>query len=558
MKNLVFLFLLPFCVSAQFTNELSIPETIEGTTFNLTIDESTRQFFNGNTTQTIGFNGNFLGPTLIFNKGDEINISVQNDLNEPTTVHWHGMHVAPEDDGGPHTTIAAGQAWNPDFTVLDRATTFWYHPHLHEKTNEHVTKGAAGMIIIRSEEEAALSLPRTYGVDDIPMIVQFKSFDNQNQLDERGDDTHYMVNGTLDPYAELPAQMVRLRFLNGSNERVLNLGFDDDRMFYQIGSDGGLLAEPVSLNRIRLSSGERAEVVVDLSNDNGSTLRMVTYASEFGPGIPGGGGGGAQGFDGQDTEFIEFRVVGQTNNPVTSISTTLASHDIWDESEADNTRTVDMNGGGPGNPFTLGDDEFDIDFVNETVTLDDIEVWTIRNTTNIAHPFHIHDVQFYILDRNGQTPPLNEQGLKDVVLVEGNETVRFITKFEDFADAEVPYMYHCHILPHEDGGMMGQFVVVEPEVALSLEEIRSSYRIYPNPVTDKIIRVLLPDNTNPDSEIEFNIFDVSGREVSHFPSIVCGPSNLKILYLEQYSPGIYTLAITVDGVKESAIRLVVK
>ncbi len=557
MKKLILL-LFPNLLLAQFNTELFIPSTLEGTTFELTIDESTRQFFAGQTTQTIGFNGDFLGPTLIFNQGDAIDITVNNDLSESTTVHWHGMHVSPEVDGGPHTVIAAGTAWTPDFTVLDRATTFWYHPHLHEKTNEHVTKGAAGLIIVRSTDEAALTLPRTYGEDDIPLIIQSKSFNGQNQLDERGNDTHFMVNGTLDPYLEVPSQMVRFRVINGSNERVLNLGFEDNRMFYQIGSDGGLLTAPVQLNRVRLASGERAELVVDFSSENGSTLSMITYASEFGPGIPGGGGGGAQGFDGQDTEFLEIRVGAQTANPITNISMALSTHTPWNENEADYERTITMDGGGPGNPFSLDNALFDIDFVNETVTLDDIEIWTITNNTNLAHPFHIHDIQFYILDKNGVAPPLNEQGLKDVVLVEGNQSVRFITKFEDFADPEVPYMYHCHILPHEDGGMMGQFIVVEEDDALGFDEIRKQFRVYPNPVKDKIIRVLMPDQLDPQSTVGFTILDLAGKEISHFPSTVCGPSNLKVLYLNEYNPGIYTLAIRVNGKYESSLRMIIK
>ena len=375
------------------------------------------------------------------------------------------------------------------------------------------------MIIVRSAAEAALSLPREYGVDDIPLIIQGKSFDAQNQLDERGDDNLIMVNGTLNPFVEAPAQMVRFRVLNGSNERVLNIGFDDNRTFMQIGSDGGLLTRPVTMTRLRLASGERAELVVDLGSDNGGNLRMVTYGSELGRGIPGGPagmGGGVNGLDGADTEFLEIRVVNTTANGVTAISTQLATHNIWDERDADNTRTITMDGGGPGNPFSLNEDIFDINFINETVMLDDIEVWTITNTTNIAHPFHIHDIQFYILDRNGVAPPENEQGLKDVVLVEGNETIRFITQFEDFADPNVPYMYHCHILPHEDGGMMGQFLVLEEEEALGLEDLRSRYRVYPNPVTDRIVRVLLPDATPPKAEVDFKLYDLTGKHVSHF------------------------------------------
>ena len=558
MKKFLLL-LLPLSLYGQFTNEMSIPTTIEGSTFDLTIAESTKQFFDGQPTETIAFNGNFLGPTMIFESGNDISITVNNDLDEPTTVHWHGMHVSAANDGGPHTVIEAGQAWNPQFTVLDRATTFWYHPHLHETTNRHVTKGAAGMIIIKSAAEEALTLPRDYGEDDFPLIIQAKSFNGQNQLDERGDDTHFMVNGTLDPYLEVPAQMVRFRIINGSNERVLNLGFGDNRNFYQIGSDGGLLTAPVEMDRVRLATGERAELVVDFTGENGSTLEVITYASELGPGIPGGGGGGAMGFDGQDTPFMEIRVGAQTGNPVTSISTALATHDPWDESEADNERTITMDGGGMANPFSLDNAEFDIDFVNEMVTLDDIEIWTITNNTNIAHPFHIHDIQFYILDINGQAPPENEQGLKDVVLVEGNQSVRFITKFEDFADPEIPYMYHCHILPHEDGGMMGQFTVIEgeEEEVLNIAERRSRFRIYPNPVSDRIVRVLMPDQLSPNAEVGFKIYGIAGQEISHIPSSVCGPSNLKIIYLENYEPGIYYLSIVVDEEIASRLKMVI-
>ncbi len=559
----ILLLLVPGLATAQFNNELLIPPTLTGTEFSLTIDESTKQFYDGQTTETIGFNGNFLGPTLIFNKGDFISIEVDNNLNEETTVHWHGMHVSPEDDGGPHTVIAPNTTWNPDFTVLDRATTFWYHPHLHERTNRHVTKGAAGMIIIRSDDESALTLPRTYGEDDFPLIVQAKSFDNDNQLDERGDDNVFMVNGTLEPYLDVPGQMVRFRVLNGSNERVLYLGFNDDRQFMQIGSDGGLLESPVSMNRLRLASGERAELVVDFSGDIGSNLELLTYASELGGGIPGGpvggGGGGMNGLDGQDVSFMEFRVGAATGNGVTSISQNLATHEPWDESEANNARTISMDGGGPGNPFSLNDGIFDDNVINETVFLDDIEIWTITNTTNIAHPFHIHDIQFYILDKDGVAPPMNERGLKDVVLVEGNQTVRFITKFEDFADPEVPYMYHCHILPHEDGGMMGQFLVIEgEEEVLGLKELRNSYRVYPNPVSDKIVRVLVPQGMNASKDMEFKMFDLSGKLVPAISSKVCGPDNLMILYLSEFYTGIYNLVITSGGKSVASLKVMIE
>jgi bilirubin oxidase len=138
-------------------------------------------------------------------------------------VHWHGLHVSAKNDGGPHTVIEAGDVWSPSFTVLDNAATYWYHPHLQEHTEEQVTKGAAGFIIVRDNEEAQLELPRTYGVDDFPIAIQSRAFDTDNQfLDSTALDDVILCNGTWDPYLEVPAQVFRLRLLNGSTERVFN------------------------------------------------------------------------------------------------------------------------------------------------------------------------------------------------------------------------------------------------------------------------------------------------------------------------------------------------
>ena len=121
-------------------NALLIPPVLTGTTFNLTVQNGTHTFLPGLTTQTMGVNGNVLGPTLIVNKGDQITLNVSNQIGDTTTMHWHGLHVAPENDGGPHTIILPGTTWSPSFTVLDHASTFWYHPHLHHKTNKQNTQ----------------------------------------------------------------------------------------------------------------------------------------------------------------------------------------------------------------------------------------------------------------------------------------------------------------------------------------------------------------------------------------------------------------------------------
>ena len=267
--------------------ELFIPDTLSGQVFDLTVANSTYAFSNGNTSNTMGVNGDILGPTLIFNKGDSVILNVINNLNEATTMHWHGMHVAPENDGGPHSGISANTTWSPAFEVMDRATTFWYHPHLHENTERQVTKGLAGLIIVRDEEEAALNLPRTYGVDDFPLIVQDRAFGEEGQIQIKPMALELMVNATFNPYLEVPSQMVRFRILNGSTMRSYVFGFEDNRDYYQIGTDGGLLSEPVLLKRVQLAPGERAEILVDFSNDSSDSVKMLSYASELTAWIPG-------------------------------------------------------------------------------------------------------------------------------------------------------------------------------------------------------------------------------------------------------------------------------
>ena len=313
-------------------NALNIPDTLVGPVFNLDVGQHKVQFLStGDSTDTYGINQDILGPTLIFNKGDFININVTNHLPDMSTMHWHGMHVAPEDDGGPHSIIEIDSTWSIDFTVLDEACTMWYHPHLHHMTAEQVYNGAAGMIIIRDNHEASLNLPRTYGVDDFPMIIQDKSFDslsNQFIFEEMSDTV--MVNGTLDSYLEVPAQVVRFRLLNGATQRVFNLGFPPQLPVLMIGSDGGLLEQPFPANRVQIAPGERAEIVVNFMGHQGMNFPLFAFNSEMSDGVSGGPNGpsGRPGnpLDGVDFLVTEFRVVGQSANPVTQMPQGHAQH----------------------------------------------------------------------------------------------------------------------------------------------------------------------------------------------------------------------------------------
>jgi blue copper oxidase len=219
------LLVLGFWSSAQAQNLIPIPDTLSGADIYLSIADSNQQFYPGINTPTIGYNGRYLGPTILLNKGQNVAMHVTNMLADTTTTHWHGLHVAPINDGSPHNPIIAGDTWLPSFAVMDNAATYWYHPHLHGKTMDQVLKGAAGLIIVRDSIESSLNLPRTYGVDDIPVVCQFQTIDGNTKqivLDDELDNAT-MVNGTINAMVNVPAQVVRLRLLNASSHRVLTI-----------------------------------------------------------------------------------------------------------------------------------------------------------------------------------------------------------------------------------------------------------------------------------------------------------------------------------------------
>lgn len=513
MKKLLIFLNITLVTGLFAQTPLAIPATIESANIDMTLQTGTHQFLPGTITSTMGVNGNILGPTLIINKGDNLNINVTNNLGVRTTIHWHGMHVTASNDGGPHTIIEPNTTWNPQFTVMNNASTMWYHPHLDIYTDEHVSKGIAGMIIIRDTEEATLALPRTYGVDDIPLVVQTKEFDANNQIiNHTNHDNVLMVNATINPKVDVPAQVVRLRLLNGSTQRVFNFGLSTGAFFYQIATDGGLLGIPNSLTRLQLSPGERAEILIDLTGLNGQTIFLKSFASEFGNGIYGATNPGMSAsmtlnnynpnpLNGADFNVLQLDVVAQTANPVTSIPTTLTTITPYVEATADQTRTFDFSALSSGatnvlnGDFAINSVSFDMNTINVTIPLNNTEVWTVTNGTPISHPFHIHDIQFQILSINGNTSiPANAKGWHDTYLVPGgNGSIKIITKFEDFADDTIPFMYHCHMLTHEDSGMMGSFTVIDNSAYISENAFTDGAVLYPNPSNGVYMTLQLAD-----------------------------------------------------------------
>jgi len=532
-KIFITLFALIFVsmLQAQYTT-MAMPEALTGTTFNLNIHEATKQLRTGNQTITGAINNEtFWGPTLFINKGDEVHINVTNNLNESTTVHWHGMHLPAVMDGGPHQVIPVGTLWQPYWTVKNQAATLWYHPHLHETTHAQMTKGVGGFIIVKDPVESSLALPRTYGVDDIVLALTSRSYNTTTNTfvsppaSNRVYGDYMLSNGTPNAQYTLPKQYVRMRILNAEIERGYNLGFSDNRTFYIIANDGGLLNAPVAVTRVKLMVGERIEIMVNLGNDTvGSSIDLKAYNSGQTLGFP-GGEPNTTGQFGSLLNNIDFTVlhinVGATTTtptPITSVPTTLENNTYWTATTPVNvTRTMAVTGGQGATPFTFDNTPFVLTTINKTVNLNDTEKWTVTNNNIFGHSFHLHDIEFKIVARNGVTTQVgtHENGWKDTFYLPRNESVTFIGKFDDFADADVnhPYMYHCHFAGHEDGGMMGQFLVT---TSLGNNEIAPSteFSLFPNPATDKLF-VNLKD---PSTEIYYvTIATIQGRVVMMLP-----------------------------------------
>ncbi len=433
-----------FPMPALLEDKSSDPDRAD---FELVAQRGETEFFSGKPTETFGYNGGYLGPTIRVKRGQEINIKVKNLLDEIITTHWHGGLVPGEMDGGTHQVIPAGGEWNPHFTIEQPAATLWYHAHTMGFTGEQVYKGLAGLFIIDDEVSENLNIPKDYGINDIPLIIQDRRFAEDGSLlylTEPDDivvgmfgDT-VLVNGAIRPVLELSTVKMRFRILNGSNARIYTFTLSDGSSFTQIASDAGFLESPVELDVLRLSPAERAEIIIDFSNY--SVGDVVTLESRRG-----------------GLKIMDFAVTKEAAD-TTTIPEKLTTINKIPESAAVKTRTFVLGGRGllaniNGLQMNL---QTGMDTIHEFVNLGDTEIWEITNpNSGMPHPFHVHGVHFQVLDITGSPPPANEQGWKDTVLVNSLEKVRIIQTFNH----KGIYMFHCHNLEHEDAGMMLQHEV---------------------------------------------------------------------------------------------------
>lgn len=575
LKTLTILFsvlVLSFAVKAQSYNTLWIPDTLRGTNFNLALKDTFAQIVTtGNQTITGGINGKIWGPTLFFNKGDSVHFNVHNYLNDSTTIHWHGMHLPAVMDGGPHQIIPPGTIWKPYWKVNNNAATYWYHPHLHEMSVDQITKGLGGLIIVRDNTESALALPRKYGVDDIPLAITDRKFTNLNQFSIAPYGDSVLVNATLRAQYNVPAQVVRFRILNAAIERSYNIGFSDNRNFSIITSDGGLLNAPVSLNRYTLHAGERIEILVSFIGQLGQSFDIKAYNTSLSNSIAGGEtfttGPFGSFLNHKDFTLLHVNVVAQTTTPILTIPSSLTTNTLLSASSAVITRSLTISDStgvttpiilGP-NAFILNHKLFDFNYMNYTVPLNNTEIWQITSSSVFGHPFHIHDVEFNILSVNGVAPTAAQSGWKDVVFVPGrtgptNSVVKFIAKFDDFADATHPFMFHCHIALHEDEGMMGQFVVTNTNTAIGMNEKNKDekdFLLYPNPANDRLyISFIDPSMV----AYYIRITNSVGKTIYMLPR----PELSNGLDISALAAGIYFIQLTDDKTKLTTIKKFIK
>ena len=450
----------------------------------LALKPSTHDFGNGLASNTFGINHNYLGPVIRAMQGQTLPFDISNGIGDVTTLHWHGLHIPGDVDGGPHQEIEPGAIWSPDVPIVQNASMNWFHSHMHGKTSYQTYTGLAGIMLIEDDASLSADLPKTYAVDDFTLVLQDKTFDSAGKMSyvvnaelfEEGfiGDT-LVVNGAIAPVSQtVPTGLVRLRILNACNARFLTLSAQNGPLTV-IASDGGFLSSAVETDTLFMSPGERYEVLVDMTGSDTNSLIVDFGAPE---GVLGFLTGLVRPGVGKHTALTLNRNSAQKGF-TGSMPDKLANLDVPDRSLATQTRSFSLTMDGGGEEFAIlaaslgnvcGDvnmgaisgmgingQPMDMDRIDEEVKLGDTEIWRVTVDDEL-HPFHIHGCSFRILSQEGATPPAYAQGWKDMVHVqEGWSEV--LVKFDYEATKDTPYMYHCHILEHEDCGMMGQFTV---------------------------------------------------------------------------------------------------
>ena len=389
----------------------------------------------GKQRRVLAYNGQFPGPTWVARTGDVVTTTLDNDLDDPTITHWHGLVVDHANDGGPLLAIAPGESYDYSFPIVQRAGLNFYHPHPHMLTGEQVCLGLAGAFIIRDAEEDALHLPS--GPYEVPLVIRDASFDSQGNLLYNPTSSGFkgklpLVNGTLNPMLNVDRGVYRFRVLNGANARMFRLALSNGAPFTIIGNDGGLLPAPVLVAEVLLGMAERLDLLVDfrsLGAGQSVTLRCLDARWDL-------------------VKFVGTGQSGVTYSPPAALSTITHL-----SGPSQPTRTFTFDGMSRINGL-----EYDMDRLDFRVPFGVTERWRFKTGGNAPHPVHVHGAQFQVVSRTGGRGRLFgwEGGWKDTVLLNDRETVDVLIRFDTYRGL---YVIHCHQLEHESMGMMANFEV---------------------------------------------------------------------------------------------------
>ncbi len=435
--------------------------------------------------------GSYLGPVIRLRRGQKVRVRFHNRLSEPSIVHWHGLDVPEVADGHPRLAVGAGRDYVYEFEVTNRAGTYWYHPHPHMRTSAQVYQGLAGLVIVGDAEEDELGLPP--GSAEHLCVLQDRQFDAGNQLVFRGDNMMEMMNGFLgdrvmvsgrrQPTIDVDGGWQRIRLLNGSNARIYKLAWSRDVKMTLIGGDGGLFERPVRRSVLTLAPGQRADLLIDLTGmAAGTDIHFDSQAyPEADAGIVGMMGMGMGMGRGMGMRSMATTTAAANGAPLRVM--TLRTRDrkgvAYNVPERLSTFDASWTAGAGARirqvpivfqrmQWLLGGRTFEMGQVapEETMAAGSTHIWEFMNLANgmgmqAAHPIHMHGRQFRVLQRSGGTTSalragLADEGWRDVVLVLPGETVRVQVTVTQHPGL---YLYHCHILEHEDMGMMRNFRV---------------------------------------------------------------------------------------------------
>jgi spore coat protein A len=534
----------------RFRKKLPIPRTLRGKNLRIPIRQAGVRILPGRKTKMWTYGGTFPGPTIRRRAGEQTKVTFLHRLPKAAgelTVHLHGGHNRSEFDGQPGGLTAShrfslycripqgltkrqsgndlllGPGRNKTYTYdliedggPERAAFQWYHDHRLDHTARNVWHGLAGMWIIEDDFEDSLPLPS--GSRDIPLMIIDRSFDRHNQLtnpftnrippNDGITGPHVLVNGARLPHHTVSARRYRLRILNASQFRAYNLALSNGAKLVQVATDSGLMPRPVKRRALLLGPAERAEVVVDFSGAAGHSVELDSVKRHDGENSL-----GARPYVGP---IMQFRV-GKRRKDKTHVPRKLRPLPAWtDEAKKAPDRTWVISLGGAFLPsWLINGKTFSPARSDAHPVIDTTETWQVTNKTKVTHIIHLHHTDWYMLARNGKPPKPWEDCLKETFFVNPGDTIRLAGHFSDFLGK---FVIHCHMLDHEDHGLMTQFEVVE-----------SAAR---QPAGDEVARRRRGDIPNPSGPPTMGLPDVVGPTAGAVEFIPRAPAGESLRRLE--------------------------